>query len=119
MKYGFLAIPIILLLGTGCSGDNNTYPKNAAPPMLEISVPPPTLLEMAHHQTSDKVCALMGMAREQGNDELVSQLGFLFSSRRDISLRDCIRFADLGQKEERAKKSGELKSSNNQIKRDI
>ncbi|PSW92188.1 hypothetical protein C0W92_03290 [Photobacterium angustum] len=107
------------MLGTGCSGDNNTYPQNAAPPMLELSLPPPTLLEMAHHQTSDKVCALMGMAREQGNDELVSQLGFLFSSRRDISLRDCIRFADLGQKEERAKKSGELKSSNNKIKRDI
>ncbi|WP_242446289.1 hypothetical protein [Photobacterium angustum] len=102
MKNVFLAISIILLLGTGCSADNKAYPKNAAPPMLELSVPPPTLLEMAHHQTSDKVCALMGMAREQGNDELVSQLGFIFSSRRDISLRNCIRFADLGQKEQRA-----------------
>ena len=81
MKYGFLAIPLILLLGTGCSGDNKAYPKKAAPPMLELSVSLPALLEMAHHQTSDKVCALMGMAREQGNDELVSQLGFIFGSR--------------------------------------
>ncbi|MCG3865321.1 hypothetical protein I3259_14865 [Photobacterium sp. Ph5] len=90
------------MLGTGCSVDNKTNPKNAAPPMLKLSVPSPTILEMANYQTSDKVCSLMGMARENGNDELVSQLGFIFSSRRDISLKDCVRFADLGQKEERA-----------------
>ncbi len=104
MKYVYFFISAILMLGTGCSINKKVYPENAAPPMLELSVPPPTLLEMANHQTSAKVCTLIGMAREQGNDELVSQLGFIFSSRRDIPLRDCIRFADLGQKEERAAK---------------
>ncbi|WP_422768252.1 hypothetical protein ACOX9X_17385 [Photobacterium leiognathi subsp. mandapamensis] len=95
MKYVYFFISAILMLGTGCSINKNIYPENAAPP---------TLLEMANHQTSAKVCTLIGMAREQGNDELVSQLGFIFSSRRDIPLRDCIRFADLGQKEERVAK---------------